>query len=153
MSDTGAEIAHGHEKLFKQYKREVREDIDNRCSSALLRRRCFRTSTWSTTRTARRSVSNSGRIRSWSGYRASARSGRSSTWRSPHGYRWVTGVPYPLDVNSTSMDELTAIPGIVKCSAYDIGVDRPYERVPEIEALGRFVATETLLGTDWVGPS
>ncbi|PSP46440.1 radical SAM protein, partial [Halobacteriales archaeon QH_1_68_42] len=29
MAETGAEIAHDHRKLFKRYKREVREEVDN----------------------------------------------------------------------------------------------------------------------------
>jgi radical SAM superfamily enzyme with C-terminal helix-hairpin-helix motif len=44
-----------------------------------------------------------------------------------HGYRSVTGVPYPLDPNAASMDELTAIPGIGSSTAGDIVVNRPYE--------------------------
>ena len=43
-----------------------------------------------------------------------------------HGYRSVTGVPHPLDVNEASMDELTAIPGIGDGTAGDIIVDRPH---------------------------
>jgi radical SAM superfamily enzyme with C-terminal helix-hairpin-helix motif len=44
-----------------------------------------------------------------------------------HGYRSVTGVPYPLDPNVASMDELTAIPGIGSSTAGDIVVNRPYD--------------------------
>ena len=49
-----------------------------------------------------------------------------------HGYRSVSGVPYPLDVNAASMSELTAIPGIGKGTAGNIVVDRPHETVPDV---------------------
>ena len=49
-----------------------------------------------------------------------------------HGYRSVSGVPYPLDVNAASMDELTAIPGVGKQTAGNIVVDRPYESVGDV---------------------
>jgi radical SAM superfamily enzyme with C-terminal helix-hairpin-helix motif len=44
-----------------------------------------------------------------------------------HGYRSATGVPYPLDPNTASMDELRAIPGIGTGRAGDIVVNRPHE--------------------------
>ena len=49
-----------------------------------------------------------------------------------HGYRSVTGVPYPLDVNAASMDELSTIPGVTSGRAGDIVVSRPYDSVAEV---------------------
>jgi radical SAM superfamily enzyme with C-terminal helix-hairpin-helix motif len=49
-----------------------------------------------------------------------------------HGYRSVSGVPYPLDVNAASMDELAAIPGVGRQTAGNIVVDRPYTSVSEV---------------------
>jgi radical SAM superfamily enzyme with C-terminal helix-hairpin-helix motif len=51
-----------------------------------------------------------------------------------HGYRSVTGVPYPLDVNSATMDELTAIPGLGRQRAGNVIVNRPYESPTELSA-------------------
>ena len=59
-----------------------------------------------------------------------------------HGYRSVSGVPYPLSVEEATMDELTAIPGIGKRTAGDVVVNRPYENlgaVPGVDALEPFV--------------
>jgi radical SAM superfamily enzyme with C-terminal helix-hairpin-helix motif len=50
-----------------------------------------------------------------------------------HGYRSVTGVPYPLDLNSASMDELQAIPGLGRQRAGNIVVNRPYDSVESVE--------------------
>jgi radical SAM superfamily enzyme with C-terminal helix-hairpin-helix motif len=60
-----------------------------------------------------------------------------------HGYRSVTGVPHPLDLNGASMDELTAIPGVGRRRAGDVVVDRPHESIPDIDGLGRFVTVQT----------
>jgi radical SAM superfamily enzyme with C-terminal helix-hairpin-helix motif len=50
-----------------------------------------------------------------------------------HGYRSVSGVPYPLDLDEASMAELTAIPGIGQRTAGDIVVDRPHEGTPTVD--------------------
>jgi radical SAM superfamily enzyme with C-terminal helix-hairpin-helix motif len=61
-----------------------------------------------------------------------------------HGYRSVTGVPYPLNVNSASMAELATVPGIGKSRAGDIVVGRPYESASEVgEDLRRFVTARS----------
>jgi len=66
-----------------------------------------------------------------------------------HGYRSVGGVPHPLDLNSASMDELEAIPGIGKSTAGDVVVNRPYESVSEFDAdLDQFVTVQTPEGAD-----
>jgi radical SAM superfamily enzyme with C-terminal helix-hairpin-helix motif len=67
-----------------------------------------------------------------------------------HGYRSVTGVPYPLDLNSASMDELTAIPGIGRSTAGDVVVNRPYESVGDIDvdSIERFVTAHSPEGAD-----
>lgn len=59
-----------------------------------------------------------------------------------HGPRSVTAVPYPLDLDRTSMAELTAIPGIGDATAGDVLVNRPYESldaVPGGEQLAPFL--------------
>jgi radical SAM superfamily enzyme with C-terminal helix-hairpin-helix motif len=70
-----------------------------------------------------------------------------------HGYRSVTGVPHPLDVNSASMDELTAIPGVGRQRAGDIVVNRPFESVAaasdHVESdLSRFATARSPAGAD-----
>jgi radical SAM superfamily enzyme with C-terminal helix-hairpin-helix motif len=60
-----------------------------------------------------------------------------------HGYRSVTGVPHPLDPNTASMDELTALPGVGRSTAGDIVVNRPYASLGEVDVdadLSRFAA-------------
>jgi radical SAM superfamily enzyme with C-terminal helix-hairpin-helix motif len=65
-----------------------------------------------------------------------------------HGFRSVTGVPYPLDVNAASMDELTAIPGLGSQRAGDIFVGRPYDSVPDVEDLADFATVQSPEGAD-----
>jgi radical SAM superfamily enzyme with C-terminal helix-hairpin-helix motif len=122
MSDTGAAIAHDHKKLFKQYKQEVRETIDN----PMLGR-----------------VAPPGTV--LPGVHLEYHENGTTFGRQPgtypllvgipgerplgetidvavvdHGYRSVTGVPYPLSPGEASMDELTAIPGIGKQRAGEL---------------------------------
>jgi radical SAM superfamily enzyme with C-terminal helix-hairpin-helix motif len=52
-----------------------------------------------------------------------------------HGYRSVTGVPYPLDANAASMAELRALPGVGRDRAGDIVVNRPYESADQVSAV------------------
>ena len=140
MSDTGAEIAHDHREQFKQYKQTVREEIDN----PMLER-----------------VAPPGTVLEdvhLEYHEDGMTFGRQlGTYPllvgipgthdlgtvldvaiTDHGYRSVTGVPYPLDVNAATMGELTAVPGIGKRRAGDILVDRPHESVPDVAELRAF---------------
>ncbi|PSQ63854.1 MAG: radical SAM protein [Halobacteriales archaeon SW_8_66_22] len=145
MSDTGAEIAHEHKKLFKQYKREVREEIDN----PMLKRVAppgtvledVHLEYHQDGKTFGRQLGTYPLLVAVPGERPLGEVIDVAV--TDHGYRSVTGVPYPLDVNSASMDELTAIPGLGSGRAGDIVVDRPYERVPEVENLDRFATVDS----------
>jgi len=150
MSETGAEIAHDHKKLFKQYKREVREEIDN----PMLQRVAppgtvledVHLEYHQDGKTFGRQLGTYPLLVAVPGERPLGTV--IDVAITDHGYRSVTGVPYPLDVNSASMDELAALPGVNQGRAGDIVVDRPYERVPEIEGLDRFVTAGSPEGAD-----
>jgi len=150
MSDTGAEIAHDHKKLFKQYKQEVREGIDN----PMLQRVAppgtvlgdVHLEYHQDGKTFGRQLGTYPLLVAVPGERPLG--GVIDVAITDHGYRSLTGVPYPLDVNSASMDELSAIPGVGESGAGDIVVDRPYERVPDVEGLDRFVAVGSAEGAD-----
>jgi radical SAM superfamily enzyme with C-terminal helix-hairpin-helix motif len=145
MSDTGAEIAHDHKKLFKQYKTEVREEIDN----PMLQRvappgtvlKNVHTEYHQDGKTFGRQLGTYPLLVAVPGER---RLGEViDVAVTDHGYRSVTGVPHPLDLNSASMDELSAIPGVGQSGAGDIVVDRPHESVPEIDGLDQFVTADS----------
>jgi radical SAM superfamily enzyme with C-terminal helix-hairpin-helix motif len=129
MSDTGAEIAHDHKKLFKQYKREVREGIDN----PMLERVAppgtvlpdVHLEYHEDGTTFGRQLGTYPLLVGIPGERELGRVVDVAVV--DHGYRSVTAVPYPLDPNAASMDELSAIPGIGRQRAGDIVVDRPHE--------------------------
>jgi len=150
MSDTGAAIAHEHKKLFKQYKREVREEIDN----PMLQRVAPPGTVLSDVHLEYHQDGNTfgrqlGTYPLLVGIPGERPLGEViDVAITDHGYRSVTGVPYPLDVNSASIDELSAIPGVGQSGAGDIVVDRPYERVPEVAGLHRFAVAESPEGAD-----
>jgi len=145
MSETGAEIAHDHKKLFKQYKQEVREEIDN----PMLKRVAppgtvledVHLEYHQDGKTFGRQLGTYPLLVAVPGERPLG--SVIDVAITDHGYRSVTGVPYPLDVNTASMDELAALPGVGRSGAGDILVDRPYERVPDVEGLDRFVTVRS----------
>jgi radical SAM superfamily enzyme with C-terminal helix-hairpin-helix motif len=128
MSETGAEIAHDHKKLFKQYKQEVREEIDN----PMLRRVAppgtvlpeVHLEYHENGTTFGRQLGTYPLLVGIPGERDLGRTIDVAVV--DHGYRSVTAVPYPLDPNTASMDELSAIPGIGRQRAGDIIVNRPH---------------------------
>jgi len=151
MADTGAEIAKDHKQLFKQYKQEVRETIDN---PMLKRVAPVGTVLPDVTLEYHQDGKTFGRqLGTYPllvGIPGERELGRTiDVAITDHGYRSVTGVPYPLDPNAASMAELRAIPGIGRSTAGDIVVDRPYDSVAEIDdALTQFVAAERRQGAD-----
>ncbi|WP_433623386.1 radical SAM protein [Halomicrococcus sp. NG-SE-24] len=134
MSDVGADIARDHKKLFKQYKQEVREEIDNpmlqRVAPAGTVLPDVHLEYHQDGRTFGRQLGTYPLLVGIPGERELGRTVDVAVV--DHGYRSVTGVPYPLDVNSASMDELTAIPGLGRQRAGNILVDRPYESPEEL---------------------
>jgi radical SAM superfamily enzyme with C-terminal helix-hairpin-helix motif len=154
MSETGAEIAHDHRKLFKRYKREVREEVDN----PMLRRVAppgtvlpdVHLEYHEDGKTFGRQLGTYPLLVGIPGERELG--GTLDVAVTDHGYRSVTGVPHPLDVNSASMDELTAVPGVGRSTAGDIVVDRPYDSVAEVGAadadLERFATVSSPEGAD-----
>jgi radical SAM superfamily enzyme with C-terminal helix-hairpin-helix motif len=144
MAETGAEIAHDHKKQFKQYKREVREEIDN----PMLQRLAppgtvledVHLEYHQDGKTFGRQLGTYPLLVGIPGERELGATIDVAV--TDHGYRSVTGVPYPLDVNSASMSELAAIPGLGKQRAGNIVVDRPFDAVPDIDGIGAFVTVD-----------
>jgi radical SAM superfamily enzyme with C-terminal helix-hairpin-helix motif len=134
MAETGAEIAHDHKKQFKQYKREVREEIDN----PMLKRLAppgtvlpdVHLEYHENGTTFGRQLGTYALLVGIPGERELGRAIDVAVV--DHGYRSVTGVPYPLDLNAATMDELTAIPGIGQSTAGDILVNRPHDSVANV---------------------
>jgi len=144
MAETGAEIAHDHKKQFKQYKREVREEIDN----PMLQRLAppgtvledVHLEYHQDGKTFGRQLGTYPLLVGIPGERDLGTTLDVAV--TDHGYRSVTGLPYPLDVNSASMNELAAIPGLGKQRAGNIVVDRPFDAVPDIDGIGAFVTVD-----------
>jgi radical SAM superfamily enzyme with C-terminal helix-hairpin-helix motif len=145
MSETGAEIAHDHKKLFKQYKQEIREEIDN----PMLKRVAppgtvledVHLEYHQDGKTFGRQLGTYPLLVAIPGERSLGKIVDVAV--TDHGYRSITGVPYPLDVNDASMDELQAIPGIGSQTAGDLVVDRPHDSVPDVAGLPKFVRTQS----------
>jgi radical SAM superfamily enzyme with C-terminal helix-hairpin-helix motif len=146
MADTGAEIAKDHKQLFKQYKQEVRETIDN----PMLQRVAppgtvlpdVHLEYHQDGKTFGRQLGTYPLLVGLPGERELGRT--IDVAITDHGYRSVTGVPYPLNVNSASMAELATVPGVGRSRAGDIVVGRPYDSASEVgEDLRRFVTARS----------
>ncbi|GAB3681634.1 radical SAM protein [Salinarchaeum chitinilyticum] len=153
MDETGAQIANDHKQLFKHYKTRVREQIDN----PMLQRVAppgtvlpdVHLEYHEGGRTFGRQLGTYPLLVGIPGERELGRS--IDVAIVDHGYRSVTGVPYPLDLNAASMDELAALPGIGKQRAGDIVVNRPYDSVTDLGVdadLSSFVTTGAPSGAD-----
>ncbi|WP_254543373.1 radical SAM protein [Halomarina pelagica] len=133
MSETGSAIAKEHKKLFKRYKREVREEIDNpmlrRVAPVGTRLPDVHLEYHRDGRTFGRQLGTYPLLVAIPGERDLGTTVDVAV--TDHGYRSVTGVPYPLDVNAASMDELTAIPGVGRQRAGNLVVDRPFASVAD----------------------
>ncbi|WP_276260345.1 radical SAM protein [Haloglomus litoreum] len=155
MAETGASVAHAHKEQFQEYKSEIREEIDN----PMLQRVAppgtvlpdVHLEYHQDGRTFGRQLGTYPLLVAIPGERELGRT--LDVAITDHGYRSVTGVPHPLDVNSASMDELTAIPGIGKQRAGDIVVNRPFDSVGDaghhVETdLSRFATAQPPAGAD-----
>jgi len=155
MAETGAEIAHDHKQQFKQYKREVRETIDN----PMLQRVAppgtvlpdVHLEYHQDGKTFGRQLGTYPLLVAIPGERELGAT--IDVAITDHGYRSVTGVPHPLDLNAASLNELTAIPGIGRSTAGDIVVDRPYDSVEDVRPtaevdLRRFATARSPEGAD-----
>ena len=155
MAETGASVAHAHKEQFKRYKSEVRETIDN----PMLQRVAppgtvlpgVRLEYHQDGRTFGRQLGTYSLLVAIPGERELGRV--LDVAITDHGYRSVTGVPHPLDVNSASMDELAAIPGIGRQRAGDIVVNRPFDSAADASAhvetdLSRFATARPFADAD-----
>ena len=135
MGDTGADIAKEHKAQFQDYKEAVREQVDN----PMLQRVAppgtvlpnVHLEYHQDGKTFGRQLGTYPLLVGIPGERPLGQA--IDVAIVDHGYRSVTGVPYPLDVNAASMDELTTIPGVSSGRAGDIVVSRPYESVAEVD--------------------
>jgi radical SAM superfamily enzyme with C-terminal helix-hairpin-helix motif len=129
MADTGASIAEDHKKRFKKYKREVREEIDNPMLKRVAPPGTILPNVYleyhKDGKTFGRQLGTYALLVGLPGERELGRT--VDVVVTDHGFRSVSGVPYPLDINSASMNELRALPGIGKQRAGNIVVDRPYD--------------------------
>ena len=140
MAETGADIAKSHKEQFQPYKREVRETIDN----PMLQRVAppgtvlpdVHLEYHQDGKTFGRQL---GTYPLLVGIPEERELGRAiDVAVTDHGYRSVSGVPYPLDANGATMTELQAIPGIGRGRAGDIVVGRPYESPADVPGAAEF---------------
>ena len=149
MAETGADIALEHHRQFKQYKRRVRETFDRpmleRVAPPGTVLRDVHLEYVEDGLTFGRQLGTYPLLVALPGERSPGTT--LDVAIVDHGYRSVTGIPYPLDLNRASMSELTAIPGIGRRRAASVVSGRPYERLSAVPvdpsvALSTFATVE-----------
>ena len=149
MAETGAEIARDHREQFGEYKRTVREEFDR----PMLERVAppgtvlpdVHLEYHEDGTTFGRQLGTYALLVGVPGERPLGEVIDCAVV--DYGYRSITAVPYPLDVNEASMDELTAIPGIGRDTAGNLLVGRPYDSMAAAErvagrSLSRFLTVD-----------
>lgn len=154
MAEIGAEIAKNHRQLFSQYKTEVRETIDNpmlkRVAPAGTVLPDVHLEYHQDGTTFGRQL---GTYPLLVGIPDERELGQTiDVAVVDHGYRSVTGLPYPFDLNDASMDELTAISGVGSQRAGDMIVDQPYKSADDLPDLGNLEVSQIVrLGVETDG--
>ena len=128
MAETGATLAREHAREFRRYKREVREAFDR----PMLERVAppgtvlpdVHLEYHRDGRTFGRQLGTYPLLVGLPGERPLGTTLDVAVV--DHGFRSVTGVPYPLDPNAASMAELEALPGVGRARAGDLVVGRPH---------------------------
>jgi radical SAM superfamily enzyme with C-terminal helix-hairpin-helix motif len=134
MAETGADIARDHKRRFKRYKREVREEIDNPMLQRVAPPGTVLPNVYleyhQDGKTFGRQLGTYALLVGIPGERELGRTVDVAV--TDHGFRSVSGVPYPLDINEATMDELRMLPGVGAQRAGNIVVDRPYDSPEEL---------------------
>ena len=153
MAETGAEIAKDHKQLFNSYKQAVREEIDRPMLKRVAPPGTVLPNVYleyhQDGKTFGRQLGTYALLVAVPDERELGRTVDVAV--TDYGFRSVSGVPYPLDVNEASMDELRMLPGVGKQRAGNILVDRPYDSVDELADgvdLGRFFEAGRAPGAD-----
>lgn len=135
MANTGATVARDHADQFKTYKRTIREEIDQPMLKRVVppgtRLESVHLEYHQDGRTFGRQLGTYPLLVAIPGERPLGST--LDVAITDYGYRSVTGVPYPLDINSATMDELRELPGIGRQRAGNIVVNRPYASVAMVD--------------------
>ncbi|MGA9139297.1 MAG: radical SAM protein [Methanocella sp.] len=136
MGDVGDKIANKHKGIFHAHKNKVREHID----LEMLRRVAPVSTVLPDVRMELRegSLTFGRQIATYpllAGVAAELPLGTFVDVKVVgHGYRSVTAIPFPLDVNSASMKTLESLPGVGKSRASAIARGRPYRNAEQLVA-------------------
>lgn len=137
MSSTGAVIAESHKKQFKQYKKEIRETIDQPFLQRVAPTGTILPSVHLEYHQDQTTFGRQlGTYPLLVGIPGEHEVGTTiDVAIVDHGYRSVTGIPWPLDINSATMKELTSLPGIGNQRAGKIIMNRPFESPSDVTEL------------------
>ncbi|MEM0345035.1 MAG: radical SAM protein [Thermofilaceae archaeon] len=140
MWTVGSRIVRAHKRLFKSFKRRVREEFDNPMLSRVVPRGTILRELYVEAHEGKYSLARqvgSYPILVYIPERIPT-AAKLDVTVVQHGYRSVKGIPYPLDVNRASRESLLLVPGITRSAVAEILAKRPVSR----ELLERIAGSE-----------
>lgn len=136
-NDVGDKIARKHHTLFKSFKFKVREQIDRPMLRLVLPRGTFLRDIYAEVYEEREKLTYCRQLGSYPILVAVPERLELKKFHGlkivDYGFRSVTGLPYPLDINKAPRKLLEVIPGVGKKTVVNILAKRPFKSREEIE--------------------
>ena len=129
MEEIGNKLAYKHKSIFKKFKRNVKIDIEQVLLKRMLPRKTILRDVYTEKHDGKLTFARQiGSYPLLIGIPGVYDLGKFLDviivdW----GFRSVTAIPYPLDINNSPKETLTAIPGVGKKRAVKIMLNRPFE--------------------------
>ncbi len=136
-NDVGDKIARKHHALFKSFKFKVREQIDRPMLRLVLPRGTLLRDTYAEVYEEREKLTYCRQLGSYPILVGVPERLELKKFHDlkivDYGFRSVTGIPYPLDINKAPRKLLEVIPGVGKKTVVNILAKRPFKNRSEIE--------------------
>jgi radical SAM superfamily enzyme with C-terminal helix-hairpin-helix motif len=137
MFDTGLKLVNKHKALFKKFKRKVQEEIERPMLEKMLPQGSVLKQIYTEKHIGKLTFARQvGSYPLLVGVPGIFDLGKFIDVRIvDYGFRSITGIPYPLNVNTASRETLEAIPGIGKKRAIRILASRPFEKSSDLKQI------------------
>ncbi len=134
MEKIGNKISNKHKSLFKKFKRKVKLEIEQTLLEKMLPRKTILKDIYTEKHDGKTTFGRQiGSYPLLVGIPGKLELNRFIDVKIvDYGFRSVTGVPHPLDINNASSKTLSAIPGVGKKRAAKILLNRPFKEKKEI---------------------
>ncbi len=137
MYKTGNKIAKKNKKYFKKFKTKVKENIEKPLLEKMLPKGCILKDVYTEKHDGKTTFGRQvGSYPLLVGIIDKQKIGQFINVKIiDHGYRSVTGLKYPLNINQASSNSLQNLPGVGRKRANKIIINRPYRNLEELKKI------------------